>query len=145
MSIVFSCHDGNHYHPWSDDATFVGPPPEDLFSTSLSKNYLQVRLTATDSLGLSTTVIRRLEPKTVDVGFKTQPPNLKLGVNGYTFQAPKLLTSWEGYALNVATWRQSDVQGQLWAFDHWSDGGAREHTIKTPASPKTYTAYFRRL
>ena len=138
-------HDGNHYHPWSDEATFVAPPPEDLFSTDPQGNYLQVRLTATDSLGLSTTVSRRLEPRPVDVTFETGPLNLKLIVNGYTFRTPKVLTSWEGYALNVDARRQRDGLGQLWAFDRWSDGGAKEHTIQTPGDPPTYTAYFRRV
>jgi len=54
-------HDGDHFHPWSDTPTFVAPPPEDLYSMDPRKNYLQVRLTATDSLGLSKTVSRRIE------------------------------------------------------------------------------------
>jgi glucose/arabinose dehydrogenase len=126
-------HDGNHFHPWSDGATFVAPPPEGLYSTDPRKNYLQIRLTATDSLGLSRTVSRRLVPRTVDVRFETGPINLKLGV-----------TSWEGYELNVAAGRQRDGRGRLWVFDHWSDGRAGTHTIKTPGVPRTYKAYFRR-
>jgi glucose/arabinose dehydrogenase/PKD repeat protein len=137
-------HDGNHYHPWSDGASFVAPLPESLYSTDPTENYLQIRLTATDSLGLSRTVSRRLVPRTVDVRFETGPINLKLGVNGYTFRAPKAFTSWEGYELNVAAGRQRDGSGQLWVFDHWSDGRAGAHTIKTPGDPRTYKAYFRR-
>ena len=138
-------HDGNHFHPWSDGATFVGPPPEDLFSTDPEGNYLQVRLTATDSLGLSRTVSRRLEPRTVDVRFETEPVDLELGVNGYAFEAPEVLTSWEGYASNVNAPRQRDGLGRSWAFDRWSDGRAREHTIRTPGDRTTYVAYFRRV
>jgi glucose/arabinose dehydrogenase len=137
-------HDGNHFHPWSDGASFVAPPPESLFSTDPRKNYLQIRLTATDSLGLSRTVSKRLVPKTVDVRFETGPINLKLDINGYTFRAPEVFTSWEGYALNVAARRQRDGRGRLWVFDHWSDGRAGAHTIKTPGDPRTYKAYFRR-
>jgi hypothetical protein len=137
-------HDGNHFHPWSDEATFVAPSPEGLFSTDPRDNYLQIRLTATDSLGLSRTVTRRLIPRTVNVRFETGPINLKLGVNGYTFRAPEAFTSWEGYALNVAASRQRDGRGRLWVFDHWSNGRAAAHTIKTPGIPKTYRAYFRR-
>ena len=138
-------HDGNHFHPWSDEATFVGPPPEGLHSTDPQQNYLQIRLMATDSLGLTRTVTRRLEPRTVDVRFETEPIDLKLGVNGFTFRAPEVLTSWDGYALNVDAWRQRDGSGQLWAFDHWSDGGAKDHTIETPDDPTTYIAHFRRV
>ena len=45
--------------------------------------------------------------------FETGPLDLKLGVNGYTFMAPKVLTSWEGYALNVDAERQGDGSGRL--------------------------------
>jgi hypothetical protein len=96
------------------------------------------------ALGLSRTVSRRLEPHTVNVRFETGPINLKLGVNGYTFRAPEVFTSWEGYALNVAAGRQRDGRGRLWVFDHWSDGRAGAHTIKTPDVFRTYTAHFRR-
>jgi glucose/arabinose dehydrogenase/PKD repeat protein len=137
-------HDGNHFHPWSEEATFVAPPPEGLYSTDPRKNYLQIRLTATDSLGLSRTVTRRLVPRTVNVRFETGPINLKLGVNGYTFRAPEVFTSWEGYALNVAAGRQRDGSGRLWVFDRWSDGRAATHTIKTSDVSRTYKAYFRR-
>jgi hypothetical protein len=123
----------------------VAPPPEGLYSTGPSKKNLQVRLTATDSLGLSKTVSRRLEPRVVDVRFETGPLDLKLGVNGYTFMAPKVLTSWEGYALNVDAERQGDGSGRLWVFDRWSDGRAKAHTLKTPGDPTTYTASFRRV
>jgi glucose/arabinose dehydrogenase len=142
-------HDGNHFHPWAsgtgDGLSFAAPPPEGLYATDPRKNYLQVRLTATDSLGLSKTVTRRLEPRTVDVRFETVPLNFELKVNGHEFQAPKIFVSWEGYALNVEVERQRDGQGRLWGFDRWSDGRARAHTIRTPAAPSTYVAYLRRL
>jgi hypothetical protein len=137
-------HDGNHDHPWSDGASFVAPPPESLYSTDSRENYLQIRLTATDSLGLSRTISRRLVPRTVDVRFETGPINFKLGVNGYTFRAPKVFTSWEGYEVNVAAGRQRDGSGRFWVFDHWTDGCAGAHAIKTPGDPRPYKAYFRR-
>ncbi len=142
-------HDNSHYHPWASDTdgdvAFEGPPPEDLEATDPSENYLQMRLTATDSLGLSKTVTRRLEPKTVDLRFQTGPLGLDVQVNGLTFGAPKALASWEGYALNVDVKRQRDASGRLWVFDRWSDGRAKAHTIKTPGVSTTYTAYLGRI
>ena len=35
--------------------------------------------------------------------------------------------------------------GTTYEFDRWSDGGARAHTISTPASNTTYTAFFREV
>ncbi len=120
------------------------PAPEGLFSTDPAGNYLEIRLIATDSQGLSKTVVRDLRPKTVEVGFASLSRDLKLTVNGETFRAPKTFVSWKGYALNVSAQRQR-YRGRTWAFSSWSGGGAREHTVTTPADPTTYTATFKRL
>lgn len=146
---ILQHYDGNHAHPYFSETgngpALTAPAPEGLFSTAPAGNYLEIRLTATDSQGLSKTIVRELRPKTVEVGFETQPRNFfKLTVNGETFRAPKTFVSWEGYALNVSAPRQR-YGGRTWAFSSWSDGGAREHTVTTPADPATYTATFKRL
>jgi glucose/arabinose dehydrogenase/PKD repeat protein len=147
---VLQWHDGNHTHPFAsrsgNNQTFLGPPPEELASTDPAQNYLEIRLTAKDSQGLSSeTVVRALRPRTVDVSFKTLPINLKLRVNGVTFRAPRTLLSWAGYELNVSALRQKDRRGRTWAFSSWSDGGTRDHTITTPDTNATYTATFRKV
>ena len=145
---VLQHHDGNHTHPWDSgtggELTFAGPAPEGLFSTDPAGNYLEIRLTATDSLGLKKTVTRQLRPKTVEVRFETQPSGLRLKVNGQGFAAPRMFVSWEGYALNVYAPRQVDRLGRTWVFGSWSDGGAKYHAITTPTNPTTYTATFKR-
>jgi glucose/arabinose dehydrogenase len=142
-------HDGNHFHPWDSgpggSLPFTAPPPEGLSSTNPTMNFLEVRLTATDSLGLSKTVVRRLKPRTVDMRFRSEPLNFVLRVNGRKFRAPRTFTSWEGFALNVDIRRQRDRHGRLWAFKSWSDGGMKGHAIETPDASTTYTATFRRI
>jgi glucose/arabinose dehydrogenase len=141
-------HDGNHTHPWfsgtGNNLTFTAPAPEDLLSTAPKKNYLEIRLTATDSLGLSTTRILALRPKTVDITFATQPTGFKLEVNGIPFRSPRTFRSWEGYKLNIYAPRQRH-NGRTWVFLSWSDGRAARHTITTPATPTTYVATFKRV
>jgi len=140
-------HDGSHFHPWDSGTAgsveFTAPPPEGLESTGPRENYLLVRLTATDSLGLSRTVTRRLEPKTVDVRFRSEPLDFKLQVDGRAYRTPEVFTSWEGYALNVDVPRQRDGSGRLWTFESWSDGRTKAHAIETPGVSTTYTAYLR--
>jgi hypothetical protein len=79
---VLRHHDGNHAHPYlngtGQSATFTAPEPEGLYSTDPQLNYLEIRLTATDSLGLSKMVIQELHPNTVEVGFETQPSGGRL-------------------------------------------------------------------
>lgn len=141
-------HNGNHTHPYFDDTgnnlTFAAPPPEDILSTNPAGNYLEIRLTATDSHGLSSeTVSLNLSPNTVGVTFRTRPFGLKLIANGKVFRAPHTFLSWEGYRLNVNAPSQRH-DGKEWEFRSWSDRRAAKHTIVTPEAQATYVATFRR-
>jgi hypothetical protein len=127
---VVQHHDANHAHPYANGTgasfTFPAAEPEGLFSTDPRKNYLELRLTAEDDLGLaSETVSIDLRPRTVDLRFVPNPSHLKIKVNGKTFKGPRTLRSWVGYDLNVAAPRQRDGDGHTWAFRSWSDGGGR--------------------
>jgi hypothetical protein len=143
---VLRHHGTSHTHPWLPDTTgndipISTPGPEDLATTTTS--FLEVRLTATDSQGLSTTVTREFRPTLVDLTFATQPSGLDLELNGETVTGPYSFSSWEGWAFPVSARRQQDDAGATWVFDHWSDAGAATHTITTGAVPATYTATFR--
>lgn len=138
-------HHNEHTHPFlqpttGNNITFTAPAPEDLAATT--SNYLEIELTATDSQGLTTVITQELRPKLVDVTLNTQPSGLRLEVNGTSIVAPRTLTSWQGYALNVNAPTQIDSSGQAYSLTSWSDGGAAAHTIVTPATPASYTATF---
>ena len=80
---VVQHHNGDHTHPplrrnRQRPLHSPQPTPEDLLSTGPEENYLEIRLTATDSQGLSKTVAQKLTPKTVDVTFESKPSGLKL-------------------------------------------------------------------
>ncbi len=66
-----------HTHPFKEGTgpglTFTAPGPEDLRSTNPAGNYIELRLTATDSQGLSKTVSQRLDPKVTYLRFATRP------------------------------------------------------------------------
>lgn len=142
---VLRHHNDSHAHPWVQPKTgtnvkFNAPPPEDLAATGPG-NYLEVRLTATDSRGLKRTVTRRMEPRRVQVALGTNPSGLGLLVNGTSVNGPRTLTSWQGYDLSVNAPNQA-AGGRTYAFAGWSDGGAQSHVIKTGAGPASYTARF---
>jgi hypothetical protein len=146
---VVQRHDDNHEHPLENatgnGVSFAGPKPEGLYSTNPDENFVEVRLTATDSLDLSKTVTRRLPPRTAEITFKTDPAGLRLNIAGErvtTSQTPRV-TSWVGYEMNVFAPRQRK-DGRTYEFRSWSDGGAAEHAIKTPEQPTDYTATFRK-
>lgn len=85
---------------------------------------LKARLTATDSAGLSKTVVREVHPRAVDVRFATRPTELRLEVNGAAFRTPRTFVSWTGYRLNLyAPPRGTMVAGG--SSGHGRTGGAR--------------------
>jgi glucose/arabinose dehydrogenase len=138
-------HHDTHTHPFFGPATgnnlTIGTdPPEDLLAATNS--YLEIEVTATDSSGLSTTVSRTFLPRKVNLTFQTSPPGLRLMLDStFPYTAPATVVSWQGWGLRVRADDQA-LGGTSYVFQSWSDSGAREHVIPTPASPTTYTATF---
>lgn len=135
---------GEHTHPWfgpqnGNNLTFTAPAPEDLESTNSS--YLEIRLTATDSNGTTSTVTRNFLPSKVNLTFETVPAGLKIKVNELTLTGPQTIVSWEGFPLEVQVQPQVDGNGGLMGFGSWADSAAgATRTIVTPATATTYTA-----
>ena len=138
-----------HTHPYlletGNNLTITAPMPEGLISTGAG-NYLEVRLTATDSNGLSKTVTREVQPNRVNVSFASIPSGLSVLINGESFTTPRTLLSWEGYNLNVNAPSPQTLSGTTYAFSAWSDGQgqqySQQYTIVTGTAPSTYTATF---
>jgi Ca2+-binding RTX toxin-like protein len=139
-------HNGNHWHPFfsanGTSLTFNAPPPEDLLATGTG-NHLEIRLTATDSKGMSETITQNLQPNQVDTTFPSSPPGLNLEINGTTITAPRSFVSWEGYMLNVNAPSPQTLSGETYVFASWSDDEEQQHDIVTGAAPSTYTATFK--
>jgi glucose/arabinose dehydrogenase len=138
-------HNNDHTHPFlsptvGNNITFTAPAPEDLVAAVGS--YLEIRLTATDSQGLSSTITQNLQPRKVNITLATNPSGLNLAVNGANVTASHTFVSWDGYDLNVNAPNQT-ANGQQFVFQSWSDGGGANHTITTPATATTFTATFR--
>jgi glucose/arabinose dehydrogenase len=145
LSWTVILHHDTHTHPFlgpvpGNNVTFTTPAPEDL--AAAANSYLEIWLTATDSQGASTTVSRDFTPHKVNVTFQTSPPGLRVTVNGTSLTGPQTVTSWEGYTLNVDAPPAQQSGAQTYQFNSWSDGGAANHGIVTPASPATYTAVY---
>ena len=138
-------HNGNHYHPFSsgtgNNLQITAPAPEDLLATGPG-NYLQIRLTAIDSSGLTKTITQELQPNRVNVTFASQPSGLSLLIDGQTFATPRTLVSWEGYKLSASAPSPQTLAGVTYAFASWSDGGAQTHDVLTATQPSTHTATY---
>jgi hypothetical protein len=61
-------------------------------------------------------------------------------VDGIKVDGPAGFVSWEGYRFTVEAPAIAGLGAKLWAFGSWSDGGARKHTVTTPATATGYRA-----
>jgi hypothetical protein len=106
-------------------------------------SYLELRLTATDSGGLTNTATRRLDPRTVILTFQTTPGGLRLAVGSSTATATFSRTVIVGSSNSISAVSPQVKGKQTYEFSSWSDGGAQTHTITAPATATTYTARFK--
>ena len=106
-------------------------------------SYLELRLTATDSGGLTDTKTLRLDPRTVTLTFQTTPGGLRLVVNSTEGTATFNRTVIVGSANTISAISPQTKGKQTYQFSSWSDGGAQTHPITAPATAATYTARFR--
>ena len=137
--VLFHCPSNCHTHTVQDFAgvaqgSFTGPDHE-------YPSYLELRLTATDSGGLTDTHSIRLDPKTVELNFETQPSGLNLTVGGATSTAPFTRTVIQGSVNTISAPTPQTLGSATYDFSAWSDGGARTHSI-TADAPGTLRATY---
>ena len=139
--VLQHCPSNCHTHPLQSFAgmasgSFVAPDHE-------YPSHLELRLTATDSGGLTATRTVRLDPRTVVLTFQTTPGGLKLAVNGTQGTATFTRTVIIGSTNSISAISPQPKGGKSYAFSSWSDGGAQTHNIVAPATPTSYSGRFR--
>ena len=135
-SSATSCHE----HPVQEFAgvasgSFVAPDHE-------YPSYLELRLTATDSGGLTDTESVRLDPKTVEMSFGSDPAGLRLTVGSSSGTTPFSRTVIAGSKNSLSAPSPQTLGGSTYEFASWSDGGAQSHDIVAPDAAATYTATY---
>src|SRR5215210_8876031 len=100
--------------------------------------YLELRLTAADSKGLTDTESLRLDPKTVKLHFASRPTGARLGVGSSRRSAPFSRTVIVGSTNSVSAPSRHMWGGSTYFFHHWSDGRARIHNIVAPSSDSEF-------
>jgi glucose/arabinose dehydrogenase len=133
------CHE-HSVQSWTGVAEASFPAPDHEYPS-----HMRLVMRAVDSTGLTTVVVRDLQPQTVDLTFLSTPasnPGLQVGFNFESPATPFTRTVVVGATATVSASSQT-VGGVGYGFLSWSDGGAASHTIVAPASPTTYTANFK--
>jgi PA14 domain/Bacterial Ig-like domain len=134
------CPSDCHEHVVQDFAgvasgSFVGPDHE-------YPSYLELRLTARDSGGLSDTKSVRLDPKTVELSFRSDRAGLQLTVGSANATTPFSRTVIAGSKNSIIAPSPQTLGGTNYEFACWSDGGAQSHDIVAPDAAATYTATY---
>jgi glucose/arabinose dehydrogenase len=137
--VLGHCPSTCHEHPvqsWSGVASgsFVAPDHE-------YPSHLDLRLTATDSGGSSSTTSVRLDPQTVDLTFATAPSGLTLAVGSTSQTAPFTRRAIVGSTLSVSAPSPQATGGTAYDFLSWSDGGPQTHNIVVNTSGSYLASY----
>jgi glucose/arabinose dehydrogenase/PKD repeat protein len=138
--VMQHCPSTCHEHPmqtWTGTSagSFTAPDHE-------YPSHLELRLTARDSDGLTSSVSRRLDPQTVDLTFGTDPTGLSLAVGSGTQTTPFTRTAILGSTLSLSAPSPQALGGTTYEFVGWSDGGAQTRNI-VANSAGSYTATYR--
>ncbi|HXU80239.1 MAG TPA: PQQ-dependent sugar dehydrogenase, partial [Polyangia bacterium] len=147
--VDFFHDDGNqHSHP-------VMPPTSNIAGGSFSAApdietspnvWYRITLTVTDSAGLTSTSFVDVLPNKVQLTLATDPPGLKVSLDGAAAVAsPLTFTSVVGVNRSIGVASPQSMSGKSFAFTGWSDGGAATHTIAAPAAAATFTARFQEV
>ncbi len=134
--------DGCHNHPVSTitgqaSGNFSAPDHE-------APSYLDFTLTATDSVGATASVTRRINPRTVNLSFQTTPGGLSLTVgSGETTTTTPFTQQWVVNSQVQVIAPPTQASGGVdYGFSNWSTGGAATHTFSAPTNATTYIATY---
>lgn len=124
----------SHTHPAfgpvgnTDDEIFAVPAVTEV-SDSV---WYTVVVTATDSKGLATTVVREIRPEKSDIQFKTEPAGFPCYVDGHFYQSPALVKSVVGVYHNLTAPKSHYWNGWVYLFEQWSDGVTENVRFEAP-------------
>jgi glucose/arabinose dehydrogenase/PKD repeat protein len=133
-------HHGDHLHPLQEFAGATGSfsAPDHEYPSRL-----ELRLTVTDSGGLTDADSVLLEPETLVLTLESSPSGLELGFNAESATTPFTRTVIVGSSNSLSAPSPQTSAGTTYVFGSWSDAGAQNHTVSA-TSATTYTAIFER-
>jgi glucose/arabinose dehydrogenase/regulation of enolase protein 1 (concanavalin A-like superfamily) len=141
-SVLF--HHAEHVHPFLGPiagvtgGSFVIPRVSDNIDTT----WYEIRLTVTDSGGLSITTSVNIRPNLVRLTIGAGTDGLQYTVDGIPFTGPHTEMAVVGVERTLGAVSSQFLNGQQYLYHGWSDGGAQAHVITTPATDTTYTVTY---
>lgn len=121
-----------------ESGSFTVPSRTPFLSTNVA---YRIVLTATDPLGLESVVTRDLTPEVSRVRIDSNVANFA-SLDGSRVSLPYSFEGVSGVIRAVEAPPAITRNGVRYFFDHWSDGGEREHEFIIPVSDSTLTAIY---
>lgn len=137
-------HHGTHTHPFLAPFSGVTGGTFEIprVGHSASDVWYRIRLTVTDSSGLSHTVFRDINPRLSTFTLATNPSGLTLNLDGQPKATPLATVGVVGTMPVIEAPLTIASGGNEYQFVSWSDGGAAQHAITVPTTNTTYTATY---
>ena len=138
-------HHGTHVHPGAmpptsgiSNGSFTIPTVGETAADVWYRVYLSVQ----DSAGVIVSTYRDVHPYTSIITLITNPPGLQITLDGQPQATSYSTVGVEGLVRTIGVSRTQSVNGIVYEFLSWSDGGASTHEIATPTNDTTYVAVF---
>ncbi|MGI0005492.1 MAG: PQQ-dependent sugar dehydrogenase, partial [Nitrososphaera sp.] len=136
-------HHNTHIHPFQEFAGVrsgsftiptVGETDDDV--------WYRINLAITDSSGLTHESSRDIRPNESTVTLSSNVTGLELALDGQPRITPHSFVGVVGVQRTLEAPATQVLDGRIYDFQSWSDGGARVHTVTMPPNGATLTAYY---
>jgi PKD repeat protein/glucose/arabinose dehydrogenase len=104
-------------------------------------SHLHLQLTATDNTSLTGSDGVDLQPQTVNLTLATNPAGLQVVLGSESHTAPFTATVIKGSTNSISAPSPQLLGGTSYAFQSWSDGGARTHNVVANANATLTATY----
>lgn len=138
-------HHNTHTHPFVPP--YSGVKSDTIQISEVGEDdpdvWFRIHLTVRDSLGATATTFKDVFPKLINLSLQTEPAGLELDLGGTPVTTPDARQAVAGYKRTLSAPATQTLNGVKYAFDSWSDGGARTHDFNVPLTDTTYVAHYK--
>lgn len=141
---IYHCYSANDCHRHPINGFGIGAGGGGIISAPDHgfPSYVELIMTVTDSRGLESQKTVRLDPRTVNLTFDSDPAGVPLTVGAKSEVGPFTREVIVGSTNTVSAPRTAEIAGGTRNFESWSDGGNRSHEIVAPEEDARYVARY---
>jgi glucose/arabinose dehydrogenase len=141
-SVVF--HHAEHVHPFLGpiDGVTSGGFTIPRVSDNTATTWYEIRLTVTDSGGLTSTTSVNIRPNLVRLTVDSPTTDLRYTVDGIPYTGSHSEMAVVGVERTLGAVSPQYLGGTQYRYQGWSDGGAQTHVITTPNRDTTYSVSY---